>query len=76
MNDLLSHFKKFGFYLEGNEINQGTLNSHLQFRIKNLIALWYRNDNELEEKKARSKETSCNALAEIQAKKKKKKNCQ
>lgn len=73
MNDLLSHIKKFGCYLEGNEINQGILYSHSLFRIKKKFAVWYMNDNELEENKARGKETSCNALAEIQAKQKKRK---
>lgn len=65
MNDLLSHIKKFGFYLQGNKINQGILYSYLQFRKKILIVVWYMNDNELEEKKARGKETSYNALAKI-----------
>lgn len=33
---------------------------------KILIVVWYMNDNGLEEKKARGKESSYNALAEIQ----------
>lgn len=66
MNDLLKYIKKFRFSLQGNKINQGILYSHLQFRKKILIVVWYMNDNELEETKARGKETSYNALAEIQ----------